>query len=168
MSDFSVEFRVESHDMDLILSRLEGSLTDERISVFMEEEAMPYLHGRIAERFAHEGDDIVGQWAPLRFSTEQTRSDAGFPAAHPINERTGDLRRWLVESHTVTESGAGILGEIPGTAAGGLELMDKLTTAQLGSTDPATVARPVLGIGVLDMESIVAAMREWLVESIAA
>lgn len=167
MSDFDVEFRVDSHDMDLILGRLTQSLTEERIAVFMEEEAMSYLHERISQRFAHEGDDIVGPWAPLRFSTEKVRGDAGFGAAHPINERTGELRNWLIASHTVTESGDGVIGDIPGNASIGLELMDKLTTAQIGRSDPSTVARPVLGIGVVDMEAIVTSMRMWIVESIA-
>src|SRR3954453_12601525 len=59
----------------------------------------PYLAKRAGERFAQEGDDVVGAWAPLKPATVAIRQFSNYPVSgeHPINRRSGELENWVVQ-----------------------------------------------------------------------
>lgn len=61
-------------------------------------EVVKVFRAQMARAFATEGTSTdKGAWKGLAASTQADRVRAGFPAAHPILERTGRLRRALTE-----------------------------------------------------------------------
>lgn len=123
---------------------------------FMHAGISPYVRGRIGRRFNSEGDDVTGRWHPLAAETQIIRQRHGYPGAHPINVRTGQMRQHLVASPGNAVSAGGISQfTYPGTAPGG-DLMNKLMTAQAGRQSPATLPRPVLGFNMNDTVALTA------------
>lgn len=141
-----------------MLSHLETKLLSPAVGAWLTAEVQPYLQERLKQRFDAEGDDVVGKWVPLTAATEAIRTSQGFPAAHPINDRTGELRNYLLNTPgAVNMSPAGATLTMPGTPASG-ELADKLKTAQSGRDNPLTVPRPVLGMNEADLAAVLTMM----------
>lgn len=140
------------------LSRLERALTGSGLANFFATAVTPYLQERARERFASEGDDAVGAWAPLRLFTQNIRASQGYGPAHPINRRTGELENYITNSPPAITTGpdGGVL-RYPGRTAGG-ELGRKVSTAQIGLPGGRimadTVPRPVLGVSSTDLEAV--------------
>lgn len=110
----------------------------------------PYLSKRAGERFASEGDDVTGPWAPLKEATIRIRETEGF-AAGPINRRTGELENWVVQGGwNAYPTGFGASMRYPGREPSG-ELRRKVETAQKGRVYPSTEPRPVLGVNEADL-----------------
>lgn len=123
---------------------------------FMQAGVAPYVRGRIAARFNSEGDDVTGRWHPLAAETEIIRQRHGYPGAHPINVRTGQMRNYLTSSPGNAISAGGVSQfEYPGAPAAG-DLMTKLMTAQGGKANPSTLPRPVLGFNMNDSVALTA------------
>lgn len=131
---------------------------------------LPWLQRRISRRFASEGDEVTGKWAELMHTTGMIRSSQGYPAWHPINQRSGRLRRWLTSSFRITP-GYGVVVTLPGN--GSPLDMEKLTIAQKGGYSRKRVgsragpnrpapARPVLGLGKADEYKINRDLMEWI------
>jgi len=118
------------------------------------------LQARAHTRFDTEGDDAVGgPWEPLSPVTVKIRESIGFPGAHPINHRTGQLRNFVTGDQGVLTSSAGsVLLSWPREPGG--RMLKKLTTAQSGN-DRAP-ARPVLGVDFADAELIAQSLRAHL------
>lgn len=140
------------------LSRLERALTGSGLADFFATTAAPYLAARAQNRFAQEGDDVVGAWAPLRLYTQNIRASQGYGAAHPINRRTGEMENYIVGSPPAIVSGTdGGVMRFPGPPASG-KLVEKIRTAQIGfdggKGGPSTVPRPVLGVNATDLEAL--------------
>lgn len=146
-----------------MLRQMEFAVSDTGLQAFMRNQVDTYLRQRADQRFRSEGDAAVGgTWDPLKESTEWFRRRQGFPAQHPINQRTGELREFVTKT---PGSVAGVAGgfqlTLPGETPTG-ELYDKLATAQQGRGNPATEARPVLGIDMIDGVSIGVALIEYM------
>lgn len=141
-----------------MLLHLESKLSPPNIGAFLLTKVDPFLRVRAGQRFQDEGDDVVGQWAPLKPATEGIRAAQGYGAAHPINRRTSELEDYIVKSGggvTVHPAGANLT--FPGQPASG-ELAEKVRTAQMGRTNPNTVPRPVLGLNERDLAAVLTMM----------
>lgn len=150
--------------------KVESNLNPAAIVGFLTGAVVPYLQKRGKARFEGEGDDVVGKWLPLTTGTQNIRESLGFPGAHPINRRTGELEEYIVGSSgmpTVMPGfGAGL--EWPGTPPGG-ELAAKVATAQGGASAAEnalndTPARPVLGINEQDMGAVIVMLTLFLMD----
>lgn len=139
-----------------MLAHLQGKLSPPNLGAFLLRDVDSYLRMRVEERFDVEGDDVSGKWTPLESSTEMIRASQGFPPAHPINDRTGELRDYLMNSPSALSVNAlGTELTYPGSQPAG-ELADKMVTAQSGKDFPETVPRPVLGLNEFDLASVLA------------
>lgn len=132
-----------------LIQGIHDRLSGPQLEKFLNDQIDEWVRDRISRRFAGEGDDVTGAWAPLLPATESIRASRGFPPAHPINQRTHMLRDWLVgTAGDVKVTGTGATYEHPGPTSGVME--QKLQTAQAGKGFPRTVPRPVLGLNEVD------------------
>lgn len=159
----SIAITVNHRDVDRLLRNLNDALGVVGIYHFLDKSVGPWLQRRAKERFANEGDDVVGKWQPLEDITNQMRVADGFPAEHPINRRTGELEAYI------TGSGWDVMSTPPLaqlTFPGGPEpvgvLGEKVSTAQKGASNPATVARPVVGLNEADLAFVLGAMATYI------
>ena len=113
---------------------------------FLDREWSRIMQDAAMRRFSSESSETEGAWAELRDSTNKFRERQGFPREHPINERTGELRRYLDTATIDYRSSDGFVSaQWPERASG--ELLHKLQVAQGASRrrdDATTPARPVL------------------------
>lgn len=148
MTDVSII--INSREVEKSLDKLMLLLGPAGLIAFLGSTMAPYLARRAGDRFAGEGDDVTGAWAPLKDSTIRLRAEQGFPAG-PINRRTGELENWVTggsfEAYP-TVDGASM--RYPRDKPTG-ELRKKMETAQKGKKHPSTVARPVLGVNERDL-----------------
>lgn len=161
-----ITIRGDSRQVDNILRGMENAFQDVNIANdFLKDWVDPILRRRTESRFGTEGDDIVGAWQELAPATVQIRQDAGFPGSHPINERTGAMKRFLLDAppDVVAHSiGATMWSPGRGVPAG---VAKKIKTAQAGGSTPDgrnVPARPVLGVGPVDLEAIMVAMAKYI------
>jgi hypothetical protein len=119
---------------------------------FLQDHVHDRLVERARQRFADEGDEVVGAWPALADATVAIRQSKGFGGPHPINVRTGEMKRHILDSRpSIVPLPDGAVMTTPGGEPGG-DLGKKLQTAQSG--DNRTPARPVIGVGVRDLEEI--------------
>jgi hypothetical protein len=146
--------------VERMLFALETSLNPVAVAGFLGAVVDPYLRGRASDRFASEGDDVTGGWAPLKDATQEIRSNSGYGAAHPINKRTGELEDYIVNApHNLSAAPWGASLTLPGTTPTG-ELFDKVETAQHGRD--RTVPRPVLGMNERDLVFVLTALAQYI------
>lgn len=169
-SGIDVEITGDFKDTELMLSSLLEAVSPLTMTRFMMEQMTPYLEGRAATRFTSEGDDVVGSWAPLKPATEAIRQSKGFPPSHPINKRTGQLEDFILHGGKDFETTADAATMfMPGYGTGvSSDLMDKLTTAQMGKSYPSTVARPVIGLDETDLAAALTMLGFWVQEKVVA
>lgn len=116
---------------------------------FLQQQVVPWLRSRAGARFAAEGDDVSGPWTPLSRATQMIRAKKGFPPAHPINKRTGEMEGFLLRADGQIRGSAGYASlNWPGNSGRTRNIDQKIRTAQ-GMT-VGTPARPVLGLGQPD------------------
>lgn len=147
----SVEIGVEEKNLERMLHGLDIALNPQAIAGFLLGTVDPYFRERARSRFASEGDDMSGPWAPLRESTQSFREQGGYGASHPINRREGELEAYIVDAPSripIDPMGASLI--MPGDPPTG-ELRTKVETAQQGKASPRTVARPILGMNERDL-----------------
>lgn len=140
-----------------MLETVDSALSVRGLATFMGLGVGPWVKERAQDRFASEGDDASGKWAPLKDTTVEIRENGpwGVEGAHPINKRTGELEAYI------TQSSFGITS-IPGAAAltypdkppKSPAIKQKLSTAQKGRKSPSTIARPVLALGERDLAQV--------------
>jgi hypothetical protein len=160
----SVTFNVDPKTPIHALVRLELLLRGESIAGWMQAVTIPFLRKRAEDRFAGEGDDVVGKWAPLKPYTILTRIQAGFGAG-PINVQTGELKRFVTEGQFIIGWPADqATMRFPSAPPSG-ELRRKFTTAQKGRSDPRTPPRPVIGLGVKDSSEITTLLALYIQEA---
>jgi len=147
----------DTRGVEEMLAWLDTSLSGPGLVAFLNGKVGPWLHERAEARFRNEGDDVTGPWAPLKPATQRIRASKGFPPAHPINIRTGEMERYILGGTfqaAIPGQGGAVLS-FPGSGQGGSkELREKMRTAQQGKTQPNTVARPVLGMNEKDLEFV--------------
>lgn len=146
------------------LHLMDTALNPVAIAGFLGAEVGPYLQKRGVARFASEGDDVSGKWAPLSEATQSIREkgrEAGFwdvGDAHPINVRTHEMETYVTQGSiqpAPTAYGARLSypANRPNT-----ELREKLRTAAFGRTEPPTPRRPVLGVNEQDLVFVLKAL----------
>ena len=151
-----------------MLERLEVAVAGPSLAMFLDQRVEPWLRERAERRFAGEGDDVVGAWAPLKAYTQAVRQAAGYGPEHPINKRTGELERYITQGNNKqTFSNLEASLTMPG-AAGTTKVQDKLKTAQGGKALPRTVARPVLGMNHIDMIEVLSTLGGYLTDRVSA
>lgn len=156
---YEVEYLTEFADTDLALMRLTALMSPAGMSAFLNIEIGPYLRERAQARFRNEGDDVVGDWAPLKEATVAFREAENVPGEHPINRRHGALENWVVDGGwNAYPAGFGGALRYPANDPGGTT-REKAVTAQRGSAAPATVPRPVLGVNETDMIFVLSALQ---------
>lgn len=139
-----------------MLERLDSALSPVGLAAFLNLGVGPWVKQRAADRFASEGDDVSGKWAPLQESTIEIREHAGFEGAHPINKRTGELEAYITEGQIGITAGPGFASmRYPDNPPATKSLKQKVETAQRGRSNPNTVARPILGLNERDLAQVV-------------
>lgn len=146
-----------------MLEALDTAINPVAIAGFLGGVVDPYLRKTADARFASEGDSASGQWAPLAQATQDIRAQMGYGSAHPINQRTGDLERYV----TQTEGGVnihpfGATLTLPPNNPGG-EMADKLAAAQMGGVGPSGKpfpARPVYAMDSQDLAFVLLALAQ--------
>lgn len=138
-----------------MLEQLDSALSPVGLAFFMKGAVHPHLQRRAVSRFAGEGDDAVGQWAPLKESTILIREGYGFGPG-PINRRTGELENYIVNSGSDVQSVPGMTSLVypDPNAPRGPYLARKMHTAQKGKVSPSTRPRPVLGMNETDLAQV--------------
>jgi hypothetical protein len=172
MIEATLTVQSNAAELETWLYSVGDALSSTRLATFMTTSMLPYLRRRAKERFASEGDDVSGKWAPLTEATNEIRQRGGFPPEHPINQRTHGLYQWIT-------AGAVPLLEIsststtmtwPGNVSG--DMSDKFSTAQKGKSKGgrygATPARPVVGLGLADATSAISLLSMWFFEQCSA
>lgn len=146
------------------LARLRDILLPGPIAAFMAGPIDTYLHDRIDERFANEGDDAVGVWEELKESTQAIRVGLGLPPAHPINVRFGGLKGFVSMPGRVTPDSAGVTLRLPG-AKPVRGTATKFRTAQKGSRNkgPFVPPRPVLGMSPVDTAAVMSELELYII-----
>jgi hypothetical protein len=159
-----IDIQVDKKEVDLLLGAIESTLLGQNLFQYLRDYMMPYMRQRTAQRFASEGDDASGKWAPLMEVTNDIREALGFPREHPINRRSGALENFLergnIEFQMQADSAAMFY---PGRPASSL-LTEKLMTAQGGSR--RAVARPVVALSQADMSYFVSNFSFWFAREV--
>lgn len=119
-----------------------------------------WLQERAEARFAAEGDDASGKWAALTDTTNKIRQSLGFPPEHPINVRTGELKRHVVGGKgDVGIDGFGVTYAWPGgPVTPGIER--KMIGAQLGGTRQPS--RPVAAVNITDAAAVLILLSDFI------
>lgn len=146
------------------IARVERHLSPPSLEMFLRERETPALLLRMERRFANQGDDVSGRWAPLEVSTMMRRVREGYPAT-PTNVRSGSMRDYLLTSEQFLPLGSGVEMQIPGPSGRG-EMASKIRVAQRGGRAPGagkdTPPRPVLGVNPTDMRIFMTNFEVWL------
>lgn len=148
------------HTVQTLWDRLEFGVPN-----WMRDDLVDHLQQRARGRFAGQGDDASGPWAPLKPATEAIRASLGYSPAGPINIRTHDLYNYIVsDGGTVNYSGGWTMTwpDRPGDQ----ETLDKLQTAQRGKPSPNTIDRPVVALGVTDYNDILDSLAAFIVDGL--
>lgn len=152
------------------VSTLRGLMEDGPLAEWLQFFAEPYLKSRIAGRFASEGDDASGKWAALHAATQGFRARDGYPPDHPINVRTGRLRDFAINTHTIQATPGGVTLTKPALGADWLTEL-KLTHAQRGGTTRrgnAFPARPVAVVSTTDSMALRFNLMGWFEQGFRA
>lgn len=145
---------VDSQRVDAMLQRVDTAISPVGLMGFLTGVIGPYIRERASDRFASEGDDVSGKWAPLQPATQEIRSRGEWPvsATHPINVRTHELERFITQSNAaVWGHTLGASLRYPDKQPTRRSITQKMETAQRGRANPRTVARPVLGLNERDL-----------------
>jgi hypothetical protein len=152
-----LEFEIVGNDrgVQAMLNTIDSALSPVGLAAFLYGQVGVWVKQRAADRFAQEGDDVTGKWAPLQQTTQDIRESYGYGGDHPINKRTGELEEYITQGQVWVTTGAGVgMLQYPKGVPSTKQLRAKLSTAQQGRTSPQTVARPVLGLNEQDLSVI--------------
>lgn len=152
MVDFRIDIFADIGSVDRIFAHMAQAVSMPELYEFLRVQVDPYIRTRISRRFTGEGDDVVGNWAPLAPSTEHIRAFKGYSPSHPINVRDHYMRDFLVGTpgNIVPLGTTGAVLTHPGVSGGPLT-DQKIETAQMGKAYPRTPPRPVMGMNEADL-----------------
>lgn len=161
---FDLDVTIETSDLEATLTRLETSISPMGLSIFLIGGVLPWVKQRAQERFANEGDDVSGKWAPLEPSTQEFRANGpwGVGPSSPINRRSGDLEEYITKSNSTIIAAVDSAVMVYPDAAPTGPLKEKVETAQSGKAKPKTTARPVLGLSEVDMVYTMQSLQFWV------
>ncbi len=149
-------------DLLRMLDRLDSVFSPVGMLEFLSGDVTPWLRERARDRFAGEGDDASGPWAPLAPATVQIRAAGiargewpGISPEHPINRRTGDMEDYITNGiGEVASSPASTTLFYPRRRPTVKKGMDKkIKNAQTGTGKMNK--RPVLAVGERDLQFVV-------------
>ena len=101
--------------VERMLDQLNAAVSPEGLATFLKVKVEPYVQARAKQRFANEGDDVAGMWAPLTPATQQIRAQLGYGPTGPINRRTGELENYITQTPgLLTYDGMGASIIMPG------------------------------------------------------
>lgn len=159
-----VSFDVDSTVDDVLLA-MENAIDPSSLFYMLRGPVVELIQDRIDSRFAAEGDAASGKWADLAESTNEIRKALGYPPAHPINQRTKEMRKFLTTHADVSVDTFGATAQIPGDISDPV-MVRKVQTAQEGSNSNPfkgagpTPARPVLAVDLIDVGIVLGVMQE--------
>jgi hypothetical protein len=164
MSGIDIRIIGDDKGVARLLRRVSTAVSPPAMAAMLTGVVAPYLSERAEARFANEGDDVVGRWAPLLPATQAARASGRANQqwtvgdAHPINQRTHELHDYITGGHDPAyphSLGATLaFPQISPTSRRGI--VEKMKTAQLGKHD--TVPRPVLGLNEQDLGFVLTAI----------
>lgn len=163
---------VQSAQVDSMIHRAMQAVSGPSLHAFLETMASEYFTEEIIDRFAYEGDDKSGDWAPLKESTERIRQALGYPGANPVNERTQELLEFVAFHRGFAQGPNFAQMDVPGEAPS-QSIEAKLRTAQQGtSINPLfpgayTPPRPVLATDEGDMANLLRLLQLWVMQAVA-
>lgn len=109
---------------------------------------------QIERRFASETGPGGEKWAPLAEYTQEMREQGGFGPAHPINVRTGAMKRHLLDSQpSIVPTPMQVTYKYPGDT-GDADMQSKVRTSSIGGQQKGfrdTPPRPILGLDESDL-----------------
>lgn len=157
----TIDLRTKS--VELALAQLSLATSPAGIGLFMNNRARPYLQRRAAERFMNEGDDASGNWKPLAPSTVASRLVQGYGGAHPINVRTGYMKRRILDARgQVGIDPVGTTFLWPGIEPSG-DYKYRFYQAQHGNARTGAPARKVVAANLTDAAAILTLLGNFLV-----
>lgn len=170
---FNVTTDWQTLEVESLLSRTLRAVSGPSLAAWLAGPVDGYFKDEIIDRFAFEGDDKSGDWAPLTETTNRIRETLGFPADDPINERTGELLDFVVNSREYMGGSEWAGMNIPGDPDN-FALEQKLLHAQQGAADnpmfpgSTTPPRPVLAVDPTDMEILLKMLQMHVITAVAA
>jgi hypothetical protein len=164
MPYYEVDLKADFGDVEMMFASAMHALESRNIVNFLQEEALPWFRQRVEKRFGSEGDDASGSWLPLAESTQKIREEGPWSVGpeHPINVRTYDLLNFLrrgAVDYSIGKTTATMY--FPGKPSSE-ELLDKLSTAQLGRESPRTPKRPVVAANERDLRAVMTRLGIWV------
>lgn len=151
---------VDTRSVEHMLMRLDSAISPVGLVAFLGGTVDPYLRQRASERFANEGDDVTGKWAPLSQATQSIRQQMGYGGAHPINVRTGEMEDYITDSpNNLAAHPWGASLTLPGNEPQG-ELLKKVRGAQQGENQAPP--RPVIGMNERDLAYVLLALYNYV------
>lgn len=157
-----IDFEIVGNERGVqeMLNVVDTALSPVGLASFLGLAVAPWIKQRAAERFANEGDDASGKWAPLEPVTVEIREKSGFQGPGPINRRTGELEDYITQGAVGISTGPGMGAlEYPKGLPPTKSLKEKMETAQRGKTRrPQTVPRPVLAMNETDLSHVLVLM----------
>lgn len=135
-----------------MLDRVALATSPESFTEFLEEDVQPLFLSAAVSRFSQEGDTASGLWKQLAPRTQRERARLGYGPEHPINYRTGDLERHVLQDGQVQASVDEVSWTWPPTAGDPLTA-EKFATAQGGNRKGAP-PRPVVAYQQSDLADI--------------
>lgn len=161
MALFQIELnKSDEVKLQKLLDHIRDRLSPQGLTQYMRADIYQAMRERVEDRFDGEGDSTVGIWAPLSEATENIREALGFPPDHPINVRTGSLKRFVETSHLATPMATGAELAMPGPFSSEL-IETKFRRAQQGKARGGSkeakrkiTPRPVLAIGQAEYDIV--------------
>lgn len=175
---FSIEMSVDEveHLFEKTLEAVQGP----SLEALMIGPVHKYFETEIVNRFAYQGDRVVGHWPDLAEATQNIRQDLGFAPEWPINIRTEEMFHTVTQEadFDFTPNSAEMV--LPGRAGEHGLVAQKIEHAQMGATDNTfvdfsgnqqyfspTPPRPVLGADEQDLVAVVEIIERWVVFRLA-
>lgn len=152
-----IDFEIVGNErgVQAMLNQIDSALSPVGLAAFLGLAVGPWVKERAADRFASEGDDVSGKWAPLQQTTIEIRENMGFGPG-PINKRTGELEEYITQGQVGITAGPGVASmRYPENPPRTKSLREKMSTAQRGRNHPKTIARPVLGLNERDLGQVI-------------
>ena len=173
----SFEIQVDTADVDRMLADAEHPISNESLEVWLADFVSPFLANEIIDVFAGHGPKgtMGGRWPALSDATIQIRHAQGYFNDDAINERSGKLLNWLLNSRGIGVDANGAFISLPGTD-GDAEVRRELEHAQQGYVQTGadlmpgavTPPRPVLSdLTPQQMQEITAMFALYLAQSLS-
>lgn len=149
-------FEVDDEGVRQAFIQLDKAISPRSLITFMRTKVTPYFRSQFDASFTLEGR--TREWSSLsELWTVSEREEKGFGGAHPIQQRTGDLRSLVTGFHGETWVAAGeVYYQIPDNS----ELFEKYIGLQMGINpnplpghDPIP-ARPMVEMVSSDVEML--------------